>query len=385
MSIMLLCSSQVSVPPEKSGAIEIIVYELAKYLQRNGENVSIVSRKSTSKKIADYVIVDSAIRSNKLLAIIEDLLYGIKCIKKIRAIKPDILHMHTTFTAFPIMLFREFLPKKTKIVYTSHSPAWTVPDKEIGVANRVFNRLEGFVIKKSNMATAVADSMRSGMISRGIKGDKVITIENFTQSGTFSKSSNKSWKIKNKINGPVVLFVGKLTETKGIPYLLKSVKKVAEKFKNVKFVLVGGLEHEQDLKENPWIKVTKEYKIENNVYFAGTVPFYKLPEIYSSADVFVLPSLREGMPLVVMEAITAGLPVIATKVSGTKEVLNRRCAVFVRRKNSDDISKAIIYILSNKKTSKIMSQESIKLSKKFDKQKVLNKYLDLYNATKLIK
>ena len=217
MKIMYICSSQIPVPPEKSGAVEIIVHELTKYLQEK-HDVYVVSRKATSGDIKNYVIVGSADRKNKFMRIAEDFMYGLKCIGKIRGMKPDILHMHTTFTAFPIMFFKAFLPEKTRIIYTSHSPAWTVPDSEIGIANRFFNMLEGYIIKRSDTATAVAESMKKGMIDRSINKNKVITIENFTRH-TARKSLKKEWKQKNKISGPIVLFVGKLTETKGFPYL----------------------------------------------------------------------------------------------------------------------------------------------------------------------
>ena len=120
--------------------------------------------------------------------------------------------------------------------------------------------------------------------------------------------------------------------------------------------------------------------VKNNVIFTGIVPFSSMQEIYDSADVFVLPSLREGMPMVVMEAISSGLPVIATKVSGTQEVLDDKCAIFVRRKNSEDISKAVIKILSDNKKAEKMSKESLVVAKRFSREIVLKKYSDLYDA-----
>ncbi|MCX6815402.1 MAG: glycosyltransferase family 4 protein [Candidatus Aenigmarchaeota archaeon] len=382
MKIMLLASSQVSIPPDKGGAIEAIVYELANFLSSENE-VYVISRRSFTGSKASYIVVNSEIRKNKLAAIVEDFLYGIKCIKEVRKIKPDILHMHTTFTSFPIALFKKFLPAGTRIVYTSHSPAWTVPDNEIGIINKIFNCLEAFIVRRSDMATAVSESLRDGMIKRNVSDkSKIVTIENFTRPDVFSNKYGKKWKDERKIKGPVVLFVGKLTKTKGIPYLLRSVKEVKEKIPDVMYVLVGSLEHEQKLGYNPWMKIVEEDKIKNNVYFAGSVPVAEIPRIYSSADLFVLPSLREGMPLVVMEALSTELPIVTTKVSGTKEVVNSRCAIFVRRKDSKDIAKAVIRILSDKKLAKRMSLESKKISKKFEKNNVLKKYLDLYYAIK---
>ncbi|MBI3190753.1 glycosyltransferase family 4 protein, partial [archaeon] len=143
-------------------------------------------------------------------------------------------------------------------------------------------------------------------------------------------------------------------------------------------VLVGSLEHEQELKDNPWEKLARGNGISDSVIFTGSVPFFELPEIYSSADVFVLPSLREGMPLVIMEALATGLPIVTTKISGTKEAVNEKCAIFVGRKNSSDIAKALVKILSNKKIAESMSKESEKISRKFEKQNVLDKYYKLY-------
>jgi glycosyltransferase involved in cell wall biosynthesis len=377
---MLVCSSQVSVPPEKSGAVEVIAYEIALHMGKHAD-VFVVSRKPTSKNIKNYVVVGSKIRKSKFMAIASDVVFGMKCIGKIRKEKPDILHMHTTFTSFPIMLFRRFLPENTKIVYTSHSPAWTVPDDEIGVANRIFNKIEGYVINRADAVTAVAEAMRKGMLSRGVgNGKKIRTIENFTQPDIFSKKYGKSWKIKHSIKGPVVLFVGKLTETKGVPYILDAAKNVKNNVPDVKFVFVGSLEHEHELEGNPWMKTVYENDIASNVIFTGNVPFFELPKIYSSADILVLPSLREGMPLVIMEALATGLPIVTTHVSGTKEAVNEKCAIFVDRKNSTGISNAVMKILSNKKFATMMSRESKKMSKRFEKKNVLEKYHKLYKS-----
>jgi len=377
-SVMLICSSQVSVPPKKGGAIEEIVFEIAKHVKKNIEPIAI-SRARFKYPGIKCIIIRSKIRKNKILAIIEDIFFGIKCVSVIENAKPDIVHLNTTFTSFPIML----LTKKgnTKFVYTSHSPSWTVPNGEIGIANRIFNKIESFSMRRADAVTAVSESMRNGIIKKaGIDKEKISTIPNFSRTNEFSPKYGKKWKESKKITGPLVLFVGKLTHTKGVDYLIQSVPKVLEKYPDTKFVFVGGLEHEQKFDKNPWRSMAKGLGIGKNTLFLGTVSKEELPRIYASADIFVLPTLREGMPMVILEAMASGLPIITTKISGIPEIVDERCAIFVKRKDSKSLASSIITILSDPRKAKRMGKEARKAAIKLRKEVVLEKYKSLYKS-----
>ena len=377
-NVMLICSSQVSVPPKKGGAIEEIAFEIAKHIKKSIEPI-VISRTRFKHPGVKCISIKSKIRKNKIAAIIEDIIFGIKCVSIIENEKPDIVHLNTTFTSFPIML----LTKKdnTKFVYTSHSPSWTVSDSEIGIANRIFNKLESFSMRRADAVTAVSESMRKGIITKaGIDKERISTIPNFSKPNEFSPKYGKKWKRSKKINGNIILFVGKLTHTKGVEYLIQAIPNVLEKYPDTTFVFVGGIEHEQKLDKNPWCNMAKELGVEKNVLFLGTVSREELPKIYASADIFVLPTLREGMPLVILEAASSGLPIVTTKISGIPEIVDKKCAIFVKRRDSKSLAVSIIKILANSKTAKRMGIEARREAFRFRKEIVLEKYKNIYKS-----
>ena len=377
--VMLVCSSQVSVPPQKGGAIEEIVFEIAKSLGR-GMKPLVVSRTDFEHPSIKCVYIKSKIRKNKLAAIIEDFRYGLKCVKAIQSERPDIVHMNTTFTSLAIT---QFLPKEDRplLIYTSHSPAWTVPDSEIGRINIIFNKLEASVMRHSDVVTAVSDSMRKGIIQKaGMEPGNVKTIPNFARTAEFSPKYGKSWRKGKGIAGKMVLFVGKLTETKGIRYMIEAIPAVIQKFPDATFAFVGGLEHEQALKRNPWYKMVEKLGIQKNEKFLGSVPREELPKIYASSDLFVLPTLREGMPMVLLEAAASGLPIVTTKISGIPEVVDEKSVVFVHRKDTKSLAYAITRILSDSERAKKMGAASRKVALRFRKEDALRKYQKIYKS-----
>lgn len=374
--VMLVCSSQVSVPPQKGGAIEEIVFEIAKHVSKKMEP-TLVSRTPFQHEGLKCVHIGSEVKKSKIAAIIEDFFYGIKCADAIKREKPDIVHFNTTFTSLGAML--ALGKERPKVVYTSHSPSWTVPDEEIGLANRIFSKMEAFVMRRADKVTAVSESMRKGIVKKaGIDTSKVLTIPNFARVDEFTPKHGKGWKKSRKIEGKIVLFVGKLTETKGVRYLIHAMPTVLKKHPDAQFVFVGGLEHEQELEENPWFKMVQELGVQGSAHFLGSVSREELPKIYASADLFVLPTLREGMPMVILEAAASGLPIVTTSISGIPEAVGTDAAIFLHRKDPNGLAYSISRVLSNPVLARKMGAASRKAALKLRKEEVLENYKNLY-------
>ena len=176
----------------------------------------------------------------------------------------------------------------------------------------------------------------------------------------------------------MILYVGKLTETKGVSYLIKAIPKVIQKYSDTKFVFVGGTYYGEV--GNPYKKLIRNLEIKRNVIFTGPIEENELPRIYSSADLFVLPSLREGMPLVVMESLSSGTPVISTKVSGASEIIDESVGLLIRKKSPEAIANSILHLISNKQKLKNISIQARKRVLNFDKNKQVRKYKELYES-----
>ncbi len=171
-----------------------------------------------------------------------------------------------------------------------------------------------------------------------------------------------------------ILCVSRLTKRKGIKYVIDAVKKLSEKYPRIKLKIVGEGNAKKEL-----IKQAQELLIEDRVEFTGLIPHDKLPEVYNSAQVFVLPSLNEGMSNTMLEAIAAGLPIIATDTGGTQELLKENINGFiVEPRNSEDIAKKIEALLTDNELRRKMALESRRRAERFSWKSVADKYLELY-------
>lgn len=151
-----------------------------------------------------------------------------------------------------------------------------------------------------------------------LKKNKVISIENGYDVLNIQKQGQEELQDKEKHvidNRKVVVTVGRLTNQKGQWHLIRSFTEVIKQVPNALLVILGSGELEQYL-----MQLTKEYRIENFIYFAGHVanPY----QYMSRSDIFVFPSLYEGFPNALAEAVCLGLPCIATDFhAGAREIL----------------------------------------------------------------
>lgn len=141
-----------------------------------------------------------------------------------------------------------------------------------------------------------------------------------------------------------ILFVGYLRHEKGIPFLLQATQKLLEKGYALKMTIVGD-GPEKDMLQ----RLTKKMEIGKQVAFQGSVSSdEEMQAIYSTADLFVLPSISEGTPRVLLEAMAAGLPIVATKVGGIPDIIeDGENGILVPPGDAGALAKAIQKVLIN--------------------------------------
>lgn len=154
----------------------------------------------------------------------------------------------------------------------------------------------------------------------------------------------------------VVGMIGAFEPYKGHKYLLEAIPLVKEKFSNVKFVLVGEGRIKNELEES-----VQSSGLSEDVIFTGYYPEDHIIDIISAFDIFVLPSLHEGLPYVISEAMSLGRPIVATKVGGIPEQISDGVSgILVPPRDPEALANAIIYLITNMKKAKEMGQEARK-------------------------
>ncbi|MDQ3014410.1 MAG: glycosyltransferase [bacterium] len=171
-------------------------------------------------------------------------------------------------------------------------------------------------------------------------------------------------------NKTVIGTIGELTPNKGYMYALRAMKNV----ENCIYIIIGGGEQEKMLKE--WIK---ENKTEDKIFLAGFITNASLN--LKAFDLFLLPSLKEGLPYVILEAGFAEIPVIATKVGGIPEMTNGN-AFLIEPRSSSEISTAISTAIENRDQAGLQAQQlKDHLEKNYSVDNMLDSTMKLYQDT----
>lgn len=240
--------------------------------------------------------------------------------------KPDIIHTHNTqpFIEAGIAALLAGIPVK---IHTDHGRQF--PDK------RRYMFAEWAFSHFTDQLVAVSENLKDDISKyEGIRANKIKVISNGIDGNKYKNKIDKSKKrkelgIDNKHN--IILgFVGRLSPEKGLIYLIKAMETLVKEFSNLLLMIAGEGVLLEELKRE-----AIALGIERNIRFLG--PRSDINEILGILDVFVLPSLREGLPLVLLEAAAASLPMIATDVGGNKQVVTEGINGFIV-KPGDDIS-----------------------------------------------
>ena len=140
------------------------------------------------------------------------------------------------------------------------------------------------------------------------------------------------------LEAKIVLFVGRLAPEKGIGYLLEATTTLVESLPRSELYLVGSGPSETELKQR-----AKTLGLTEHVHFTGYIDHHTLVEWYRAADVVCLPSLFEGFPMTIAEAMACGTPVVATRAGGAEDVVREfECGRLVKPCAPKDLAQALL-------------------------------------------
>lgn len=248
---------------------------------------------------------------------------------------------------------------------------------------KVQTSLDNFSSRLCEKVIAVSEQTKEALVHQGVPRLKIEVLPNGVEAPSPPPSKPRS-EILSQLNLPsnAVLFgcVARLCKVKGQKQLLQAAAELAkiEDRKDVFFVFVGeDLEHggryEEELK-----RLAESLGIFSQVRFAG----YQrdVNSFMHAFECLVLPSEKEGLPLVVLEAMSCGKPVIATKVAGTPELVkNYETGFLVDPGNVPQLVGALDRILLDPGHAKVLGMQALEhVSKNFSKRKMLDRIMEIY-------
>jgi len=277
-------------------------------------------------------------------------------------LKPDIIHVNSSKAGGLVGLAARIASRKTRLIFTAHGWAFNEdrPKWQIFLI-KIFSKLTTLFYDK---IICVSDYDRKIAIKNKITPvKKLITIHNGIdiKAISFLPRQQAQEKLLGKTSPLVIGTIAEWTRNKGLVYLIEA----AGQFD---LVLIGSGENPD--KEKMYQLAKKHKNIHLIEFIDNAVSYLK------ALDIFVLPSLKEGLPYTIMEAMTAQVPIVATKVGGVPEMLSSK---LVPSKNSQQLAEKIIYLINNPEIAQEMTQRAKeKVVKEFTLEKMLRKTENIY-------
>lgn len=240
--------------------------------------------------------------------------------------------------------------------------------------SRLFNR---FFFNFTTHAISCSNAVRNFHIyHKKYPASKITTIHNSVDLKHFPTKDTKSYlreELSLTDDTFLIGIVASMIPQKGHSYLLLAAKEVIREHPKAVFVLVGEGAMHNEIKA-----IIKSKNLENNVYLLGTRT--DIPEVLSSLDLFVLPSIWEGFGVAILEAMASELPVIASRVDGIPEiVVEGETGLLVQPKDVNGLTEAMLYFLNNPEERKRMAKAGSRRSiEYFSMETMVDKYLELY-------
>ena len=252
------------------------------------------------------------------------------------------------------------------VVATCHN--WVGGTAALGI----YNQLDRMVMKKFNALAAVSDTVAERLRGYGVSAEKIRTIANGIDVQSFE--SARPLPVLQGDRGPVIGMVARLDVQKGFEYFLRAVRDLRGTFNGLKVVIVGEGPDRERIEG-----LIQECGLQESVVLAGQQT--DMPGAYAAMDLFVLPSLNEGMPMTILEAMAASKPVIATRVGAIPRVINHgENGLLVDVRDSDGLRDAIESLLRDPERRRRMGDQAREWVKKnFTSQAMALKYREMYD------
>jgi len=261
------------------------------------------------------------------------------------------------------------------IISTMHR----VEDHKQEAIYRVLFLADTLTMPLTTRIIAVSEAVKNYLISwHKVKPDKIRVVYNGINTYKYNSNLNiEEYKKKLSLQHdiPTVALIGRLVKLKGVNYFLEAAASILRSGKRVQFVVVG----DGPLKER-LIKQAKNLRISQHVHFIGFRE--DIPQILAVIDILVVPSLFEGLPLTILEAMHTGKAIIASRVGGIPEAIkDGETGILVSPRDCHALTKGILELLKDPEKRKQMGEKGKQRAlQHFEVERMVKEYASIYDA-----
>ena len=311
-------------------------------------------------------------KTGERVIIIEDksrfgLLSLCRLAKVLKKEKIDIMHLYASRTKAIVAKVAGGIPVVERINMTR--------DRRI-LCPCYFRLIDNFMLKFVDRIITVSKALEDSLVKRGIDRNKIVTIRNgvdFERFGKYSEKSNTRKEFSIDHGNRVIGTICRLAKQKGLEYLLRAMVIVLRDYPSTRLLIIGDGRLRERLQN-----LALRLQVDKNVIFTGARE--DIPELLSIMEVFVLASLWEPLANTILEAHAACIPVVATNVDGSPEVIiNNKTGLLVEPGNSKELANAILCLLRNRgKAEEMAKLAKERVMKKFRIEDMIEKTENVY-------
>ncbi len=248
-----------------------------------------------------------------------------------------------------------------------------------------------FYIKRAHCIACISRRLAEWAIKLGAPPDRVRWMNEPVDTEEFRPASDKgNREIEKSGNGadsfpnfpvsqfPTLLYVGRLSPEKGAHVLIDALPQMLKRLPQLRLRLIGEGSQQHSLRD-----VVNQNGLNEHVEFVGAVPHHELPRYYAEADALVIPSLSEGLPKVLPEALACGLPVVGTQVGGIPEVVqNGYNGLLVPPSDPHALADAVVAVLSRSDFNRSLRANARASIERFSWKRNIGQFIEMYEQVR---
>lgn len=360
MKVVVMCSSFVV------GGAENMVAQLVAGLDKEKFDVVVLTSNPRENNHIQDLVDASGVKTYYYSSSKKSVYSRIKNFVRINSIlkkeRPDIVHTNLSIVVYvlPYVLFH-----RVKLIHTVHN----IPNKDLGRGSRFLLKI--LVKLKKIKFSSISRIIQKEIVKEYNVGESLCPV--IVNPVDCKKYEMIAVQSRNREKGVFhFVSVGRLSNQKNHMLLIQAFKKVVEKKQNVLLTIAGD-----GLLRGRLTDYVHRMALDDRVIFLGEIA--DVPNLLAQCDAFVLSSDYEGLPLTLLEAMAAGLPIISTNVGGVSDiVINEKNGLLVPSKNSDLLADSMVRLISDLDLRKKLLDNAPKMAKQYDISCFIDKYTSLY-------
>ena len=332
--------------PSVVGGIGIHAHEMSKQQARLGHDITVYTANKGNEPREEFRDGYKIIRFKNDLKLMGNSI-SFRLFRELFKIRNDFdiihAHSHLFFSTNLCAFVRKW--GSPPLVITNHGLiSQTVP---MWVHKIYIPTIANWTFKTADNIICYTENEKSLLKKLGVDPDKIVVIHNGVDTNVFSSCEKER-------NTDQILWIGRFTPGKGVEYLIEAFDILIKEYPNLKLIMLG----KGAVKGNIEQKI-RDLNLSKNIIINEFVPNSELPNIYQNSDVFVLPSINEGVPRTILEAMACGLPIVCTALPQLINIVEG-CGFVVPLRYPQALADAISKIISNKELSQKLGENGRK-------------------------